>query len=94
MIRGHQFGHPTEYVYSDTKEPVDGANPRPCKKCGLFPDDSGEDPCWGHLPGVMSACCGHGVQIPFIVLKSGEAISGQEALDYVKEHSEEGCVRR
>ncbi len=85
-ITGYQFGHKTEYVYSDTKEPVDGDHPRPCKKCGLYPLESGEDPCWGHLPGVVSACCGHGVQIPFIVLESGNARSGQEALDYAKDH--------
>jgi len=89
MIHGTHFGHKTEYVYSDTKEPVDGANLRPCKKCGLFPNDSGEDPCWGHLPGVVSACCGHGIEIPYIVLDTMEAIHGKEALDYVEKCKKE-----
>jgi hypothetical protein len=33
----------------------------PCACCGLPPTPEGYDPCLGHLPGAISACCGHGV---------------------------------
>lgn len=37
---------------------------RPCAHCGIAPDRQGKghDPCIGHLPDVVSACCGHGVE--------------------------------
>lgn len=62
-------GHPLvwlddRWVYEDdhAELPSRGGKIRPCKKCGaLFPQ--GEvDPCLGLLPGVQSACCGHGLR--------------------------------
>lgn len=49
--------------YTDTGEPIPGwgGEERACPGCGLTadgPDDP--DPCLGRLPGVRSACCGHG----------------------------------
>jgi len=78
---GYDFGHATEWVYSDTKRPV-GEN-RPCSKCGRYRNQDGTDPCWGHLPGVQSACCGHGKERPFIMLDSGECLYGPDAEEYV-----------
>ena len=41
---------------------------RPCVRCGRLPTAEGYDACLGHIAGVTSACCGHGVspayQIP------------------------------
>lgn len=31
-----------------------------CVVCGMPRPDNGVDPCWGWLPGVAYACCGHG----------------------------------
>lgn len=40
---------------------------RPCKKCGKEPTKEGYDNCLGYLDGVVSACCGHGVEKPYIL---------------------------
>jgi hypothetical protein len=37
------------------------------------PTKEGYDNCLGHIEGVASACCGHGVEIPYIV-KNRETI--------------------
>ena len=36
------------------------ASDPPCTVCHLPPTPEGHDPCLGTLPGVTSACCGHG----------------------------------
>lgn len=38
---------------------------RICGHCER-PCGDGPDPCLGHLPGVISACCGHGVTPPYL----------------------------
>lgn len=38
---------------------------RECGHCGETCGD-GPDPCLGYLPGVISACCGHGVTPPYL----------------------------
>lgn len=37
-----------------------GWRPRECNHCGLQWGESLHDPCLGQIPGVLSACCGHG----------------------------------
>lgn len=69
------------WVYEDTGErlPATGGKTRPCKKCGkLFPLGEGEvDPCLGVLPGVDSACCGHGHnESAYIRFNNGMIIQG------------------
>ena len=34
--------------------------PRQCDHCGLLWGESNHDPCLGEIPGVRTACCGHG----------------------------------
>jgi hypothetical protein len=67
------------WIYEDTGErlPATGGEIRPCKKCGkLFPLGEG-DPCLGVLPGVNSACCGHGVsKASYIRFINGMVIQG------------------
>ena len=59
--------------YEDTGEAVDWQRRRPCRACGkeFTPcevcgandedrDQRHHDPCLGHIPGIESACCGHG----------------------------------
>ena len=71
--------HVGKYVYTDTGEDI--CTPRPCPKCGNLPTPEGHDPCLGHLPGVRAACCGHGVEPPYIFTDDGRYISGQEDVD-------------
>ena len=63
------MGHPIVWVdekwlYEDTMEPIMGfgGEIRPCVKCGKLSNTGDPDPCLGNLPGVDSACCGHGVR--------------------------------
>lgn len=70
MVIAYSRGHQIEYVdgkwlYSDNKQPFDDS--RPCKKCGKMPTKEGYDACLGHVSGVTSACCGHGVDAPYYV---------------------------
>jgi len=60
--RGHmiEFNHATKkWVYQDNGEPIQFE--RPCRKCGRYPTEEGYDACLGYIPGVDSACCGHGI---------------------------------
>lgn len=66
--RGHEiyYDWKTEnWRYIDNNEIVN--NDRPCKKCGCKPTSQGYDACLGHIEGVSSACCGHGVVEPYMV---------------------------
>ncbi len=47
-----------QWIYEDTKQPID--TNRACSHCGRQPTIEGYDACIGHVPGVESACCGHG----------------------------------
>jgi hypothetical protein len=64
-----------EEVY-DTFKSTDKPNFRPCPKCGKLPTKEGHDDCLGNLPGVMFACCGHGVKKGYIKFKNGVVIHG------------------
>ena len=51
---------------------------RACGKCSM-PSTTGcdDDPCLGHLPGVMNACCGHGKrEDSYIQFDSGLCVRG------------------
>ena len=54
---------------------------RPCVQCGLLAAPDGPDPCLGMLPDVKAACCGHGVEEPYVLVGHG-TVRGQQALDY------------
>ena len=41
---------------------------RPCVQCGLLAAPDGPDLCLGLLPDVKAACCGHGVDEPYVLL--------------------------
>jgi hypothetical protein len=68
-----------EWVYSDTKESI--ATIKKCVKCKCKPTKEGYDSCLGFLPNVSSACCGHGKNTPFAILKTGEYLE----FDSIKE---------
>ena len=68
--RGHEIyydkGH---WRWQDDSKPVN--DKRCCKKCNKPPTDEGHDACLGHIEGVKSACCGHGVEEGYQI-KNGE----------------------
>lgn len=60
-------GHPV--VYRNRWEYEDGPSisiERACTRCGMMPVN-GHDACLGKIPGVTSACCGHGKEPGFII---------------------------
>ncbi len=70
MIRSYSRGHEivfwhNAWVWADTLQPIKN-NDRPCKRCARMPTPEGYDACLGYMPGVVSACCGHGVELPFM----------------------------
>lgn len=96
MITSYSNGHKIEYidndnqwVYSDTKE--DSDINRPCPHCGKLQSAEGYDGCIGYLPNVKSACCGHGIEKPYIVTNDGEYMQFEnvkELKEYVKNNKE------
>ena len=66
------------WVYEDTRKalPDRGGKLRQCPKCGAL-GQGDVDPCLGVLPGVDSACCGHGDRDEsYIRFTTGVAIKG------------------
>jgi hypothetical protein len=65
--------------YADTDEEVD-LEAIPCPSCGRCAPAANvgagavPDPCLGMRPGVISACCGHGVRPGIIVFSDGVMI--------------------
>ena len=51
-------------------------NERPCRRCKKYPTTEGHDYCIRNLPDVDFACCGHGVNIPYVKFKNGLIIRG------------------
>ena len=87
-FRGHPVvclaGEACERYADDLTPTVDEAGisiERPCVQCGLLAAPDGPDPCLGLLPDVKAACCGHGVDEPYVLLWHG-TVRGQQALDY------------
>lgn len=61
---------------------IGGDVSRPCTRCGEYPTQEGHDACIGHVEGVTTACCGHGVEEPFCTLEVW--FKGQEEFDSFK----------
>jgi len=80
MIHQHVRGHPVAWVYADTREPV-GDWDRPCPRCGRSPIEAegqvGYDACRGYIPRAVSACCGHGVEGPYVLFEDGVEMQGE-----------------
>lgn len=63
-----------KWYYEDGKESKD--NYRPCPKCGKLPINE-HDACIANLPGVVNACCGHGIREGYIIFENGVEIRGE-----------------
>ena len=77
-FRGHPVvcfaGEACERYADDLTPTVDEAGAsveRPCVQCGLLAAPDGPDPCLGLLPDVKAACCGHGVEEPYVLMSHG-----------------------
>ena len=44
---------------------------RHCDKCDKDMGDNEPDACWGYLPGVIFACCGHGIRQGYVLFENG-----------------------
>lgn len=57
-----------------------------CKNCGLSctktdkTKDGYADPCFGVLPGVKYACCGHGMTGAYIFFENGRVLRFDEGI--------------
>ena len=70
MIKSYSRGHEIYYSdnvwkYCDNGEVCDDS--RPCKRCNCYPTKEGYDACLGKIEGASHACCGHGVDKPYIM---------------------------
>lgn len=76
-FRGHKIYYDgKEWRYCDDKTLIK-ENIKPCKKCGKNFPFNDIDPCLDNIPGVIAACCGHGIkEMSFIKFKSGKVFVG------------------
>lgn len=95
VYTGYDFGHevvgfwyedewsawPGAVRFKDTGDRVNSKTMRnrACPKCGEKRTKDGHDPCIGNLPGVLHACCGHGVEEGYVSFASGIVIRGNFA---------------
>lgn len=73
MITSNSRGHKIYFDgifwrYIDTNEVHN--KKRACARCGHCPTEEGFDYCLGKIEGAVSACCGHGVEEPYIILQN------------------------
>lgn len=67
-------GNPLTMINGEIiEEPV-----KPCPKCNEMPTSEGCDACLGKLPGVVNACCGHGVEEGYIEFENGKLLFFKE----------------
>lgn len=72
------------WVYSDTGKPVAG-DKRECGHCHRLPTAEDHDACLGELPGVMNACCGHGVsKDAYVQMNDGSILRGNVAQKFIQ----------
>ena len=82
-LRGHPIISAGEHwVFEDTGEPTEETwKARPCGHCGRHDTPEGHDACLGTLPGVMNACCGHGMEREaYVQFLDGTDIRGRSAV--------------
>lgn len=80
--RGHAIQKMgARWVYSDSRLPVALRPDRPCGFCRAPNTAHGHDACFGQLPGVMNACCGHGeTKDAYVQMCDGRRFAGRHAL--------------
>jgi len=76
-----------QWVYEDDLSSA--SYERPCIRCGKMPTVDGHDACIANLPGVINACCGHGVDEPYVMFIDKTTLRGEEAAKWIKENNGE-----
>ena len=81
--------YPRDYESSSnlktiTNLPDPSINRLPCIKCGKLPTKENHDACLGTFPGVIDACCGHGVTEAYIYFENGLTIRGSLVIEFVQ----------
>lgn len=87
-FRGHKIVWRNErWVYEDTGEPVpEKWKERPCGHCNREQTEEGHDGCLGTLPGIMNACCGHGIKREaYVQFLDGATVRGESAVTILGE---------
>lgn len=81
--RGHEITRSNgSWSYLDGT-PVRDDPYRACGHCGQANTRKGHDACIADLPGVLNACCGHGIEgDAYCQLVSGVTLRGREAREY------------
>ena len=68
--KAYMRGNPIYYDGKDwryTEDDTLADDSKPCARCGKMPTAEGYDNCLGHIEYAKSACCGHGVEEPYVV---------------------------
>ena len=73
MVRAYINGHECVFKNGAWQLP---ANVEKCPRCGRMNKMNTPDGCIGLLPGVVSACCGHGVEEGYIIFENGVELRG------------------
>ena len=82
-LRGHDIEKiDGVWCYSDNKAQTHTEwRIRPCGHCNQHNTPEGHDGCLGTVPGVMNACCGHGVTAEaYVMFDNGEIYQAEIAL--------------
>lgn len=92
MKKSHLRGHSIvsingQWVYEDSMEPTaTTCKDRPCGFCNKPNRSDDHDACLGTLPGIMNACCGHGVEKEaYVQFLDGKCARGKSALIILNE---------
>jgi hypothetical protein len=91
MLRGYEIEQiDGEWRFVDTGQPTATTwESRPCGACHRKIDE--HDPCLGLLPGVMNACCGHGLEADaYIQFPDGRIVTGAAALELASRLKDSG----
>lgn len=72
-----------EWFFSGTELKVEQCHDtKPCGHCGKLFTNEGHDACLGELPGLMNACCGHGIESEaYVQFLDGSCIRGKDAVE-------------
>lgn len=65
-------GNPIYYDSKDWRYTEDNTladDNKPCVRCGKMPTAEGYDHCLGYIDSAKSACCGHGIEDKYIIMK-------------------------
>ena len=73
MVKAYINGHDCAFENGAWQLP---ANVETCPRCGCTNKQDNPDGCLGLLPGVVSACCGHGVEEGYIIFENGVELRG------------------